>query len=143
MILKKLATFNSEVPSEKALSASQLAAISALKSSFSREKLTPVLPFLAEMILTWPSGKRFPAIDIVRLAAVKTRADVCGMNGGGLDLVDILINGAEMTEGVMDGRTEADVNSLLALRGFVNLFEGEEGKRLMVANFEKVCPSRP
>lgn len=141
MILNKLTLFNADVPPEFALSPAQLASITALKSSFSHETLTPLLPSLVEMILTWPSPKRFPAIDIVRLAAVKTHADVCDMSSGELGVVDIFVEGAEMQEGVMEGRKDVDVNSLLAVRAFVNLFEGEEGKKLMVRDYAKVILS--
>ena len=142
MILNKLTLFNADVPTEFALSPDQLTAITALKSSFSHETFAPLLPVLAEMILTWPSPKRFPAIDIVRLAAAKTHADVCEMKSGELGVVEILVEGAEMQEGVMEGRKEIDVNSLLAVRAFVNLFEGEEGKRLMVRDYAKVILSK-
>lgn len=140
MILNKLTFFNSEIPSEYALSVDQLSSMTTLKSSFTRETLASLLPILGEMILTWPAPERFPAIDIVRLAAVKAHASVCEMKSGGLDVVEILIEGAEMKEDVMEGRKEIDVNSLLAVRAFVNLFEGEEGKRLMTAEYEKVPP---
>jgi len=141
MILNKLTLFNSDVPTEFALSPAQIASITALKSSFSHETFTPLLPSLVEMILTWPSPKRFPAIDIVRLAAVKLHADVCDMKRGELGVVDILVEGAEMQEGVMEGRKDFDVNSLLAVRALVNLFEGEEGKKLMVRDYAKVILS--
>jgi hypothetical protein len=140
MILAKLNAFNSEVPPPNMLQAPQLDAITALKTSFSHETLSPLLPILAEMILTWPSPKRFPAIDIVRLAAVKTPAQVVEMKSGDLGLVEILVEGAEMVEGVMERRKEVDVNSLLAVRAFVNLFDGEEGRRLMFVHYEQVNP---
>jgi len=65
------------------------------------------------------------------------------MKSGDLGLVEILVEGAEMAEGAMEGRKEVDVNSLLVIRAFVNLFEGEEGRRLMVAHYEKVVPLFP
>jgi hypothetical protein len=138
MILAKLNAFNSEVPPVNTLQPPQLAAIATLKTSFSSETLSPLLPILADMILTWPSPKRFPAIDIMRLAAVKTPAQVVEMKSGDLGLVDILVEGAEMVETLMEGRKEVDVNSLLAVRAFVNLFDGEEGRSLMTVHYEKV-----
>ena len=43
-----------------------------------------------------------------------------------------------MKHEVMQGRKELDTNSLLVLRTFVNLFEGVEGRGVMVGEFEKV-----
>ena len=63
------------------------------------------------------------------------------MSSGELGVVDIFVEGAEMQEGVMEGRKDVDVNSLLAVRAFVNLFEGEEGKKLMVRDYAKVILS--
>ena len=90
------------------------------------------------MILTWPPTKRFPAIDIIRLAASKAHSDVCQLKSGDLDIIDILIEGAELKEDVMQGRKELDTNALLVLRTFVNLFDGDEGRQLMKNQFEKV-----
>lgn len=54
------------------------------------------------------------------------------------DIIEILIEGAEMKDEVMLGRRELDANTLLVLRTFVNLFDGEEGKSLMLKDYEKV-----
>ena len=90
------------------------------------------------MIVTWPPAKRFPAIDIIRLAASKAHSEVCRYQFDNRGIVDILIIGAELTDGVAVGRKELDTNALLAIRAFVNLFEGDEGVALMKTNFEKV-----
>jgi hypothetical protein len=90
------------------------------------------------MILTWPPAKRFPAIDIIRLAAAKAHSEVCQLKSGDLGIIDILIEGAELKSEVMQGRKELDTNSLLVLRAFVNLFNGEQGVALMLKNYEKV-----
>jgi hypothetical protein len=89
--------------------------------------------------LTWPPAKRFPAIDIIRLAAVKAHSEVCKVKSGDLGIIDILIEGAEMKENIQ-GRKELDTNTLLVLRTFVNLFDGEEGISLMTSDFKKVEP---
>lgn len=88
------------------------------------------------MILTWSPDKRFPAIDIIRLAASKAHTQVCQYQAGGV--IDILIEGAELKEDVAQGRKELDTNALLVLRTFVNLFDGEEGRALMTKEYEKV-----
>ena len=38
----------------------------------------------------------------------------------------------------MQGRKELDVNALLVLRTFVNLFDGEQGRSVMTKEYEKV-----
>jgi hypothetical protein len=43
-----------------------------------------------------------------------------------------------MKDEVMLGRKELDTNTLLVLRTFVNLFDAEEGRLLMLKSFEKV-----
>jgi PUL domain len=90
------------------------------------------------LILTWPPTKRFPAIDIIRLAASKAHSDVSQFTHGGSDIIEVLIEGAEMKDEVMLGRRELDANTLLVLRTFVNLFDGEEGRSLMLKDYEKV-----
>lgn len=45
-----------------------------------------------------------------------------------------------MKDEVMQGRKELDTNSLLVLRTFVNLFDGQEGRQLLLREYEKVRP---
>jgi hypothetical protein len=90
------------------------------------------------LILTWPSTKRFPAIDIIRLAASKAHSQVVGFKSDDGSIIDILIEGAELRDEVMQGRKELDINALLVLRTFVNLFGEDQGKALMTREFEKV-----
>ena len=52
----------------------------------------------------------------------------------------ILVEGAEMKEEVMLGRKDLDTNALLVLRTFVNLFDGKEGRELLVREYERVSP---
>jgi hypothetical protein len=54
------------------------------------------------------------------------------------NVIDVLIEGAELKEDVMQGRRELDVNGLLALRAFVNFFDAEPGRGLMAREYEKV-----
>lgn len=44
-----------------------------------------------------------------------------------------------MKEEAMLGRKELDTNALLVLRTFVNLFDGKEGRELLVREYERVC----
>jgi hypothetical protein len=90
--------------------------------------------------LTWPPAKRFPAIDILRLAASKAHSEVSQFKSADQGIIDILIEGAELKDEVMQGRKELDTNALLALRTFVNLFEGDEGIALMMTEYHRVCP---
>ena len=90
------------------------------------------------MILNWPPPKRFPAIDILRLAASKAHAEISHFRVGENSIVDVLIEGAELKEDAMQGRKELDVNALLVLRTFVNLFDGEQGRTIMKREYEKV-----
>ena len=140
VIINKMNTFNTEVPQGHSVSTETLSQITELKRQISPQTIQPLLPVLAEIILTWPSTKRFPAIDIIRLAASKAHSDVCQLKSGDLGIIDILIEGAELKEDVMQGRKELDTNTLLVLRTFVNLFDGDEGRQLMKKAFENVFP---
>jgi hypothetical protein len=42
----------------------------------------------------------------------------------------------------MQGRRELDTNALLVLRTFVNLFDGVEGRGLLLREYEKVWPKK-
>lgn len=110
-----------------------------MKTQISPQTIQPLLPVLAQIILAWPPTKRFPAIDIVRLAAIKAHSEICQFKSGDHGIIDVLIEGAEMKENIK-GRKELDTNSLLVLRTFVNLFDRDEGKTLMTNKFEKVFP---
>ena len=115
-----------------------LSQITALKSQISSQTIQPLLPVLADIILTWPPPKRFPAIDILRLAASKAHTEVSQFKVGENSIVDVLIGGAELKEDIMQGRKELDVNALLVMRTFVNLFDGEQGRTIMKREYEKV-----
>jgi hypothetical protein len=56
-------------------------------------------------------------------------------------ILEVLIEGAEMKDEVMLGRKELDTNTLLVMRTFVNLFDAEEGRSLMLKSYEKVVIS--
>ena len=107
----------------------------------SPQTVKTLLPVLTEVILGWPPSKRFPAIDILRLAASKAHAEVSQFKVRENDIIDVLIEGAELKEDVTQGRKELDVNTLLVLRTFVNLFDGEQGRAIMTKESEKVLDS--
>jgi len=112
--------------------------MTALKTQFTANNVEPLLPYLAEMILSWPPEKRFPAIDIIRLAASKAHNRVCSLKSRGLGIIDILIEGAELKSDVTRTGKDLDANTLLVIRAFVNLFEEQEGISLLTRDFEKV-----
>jgi PUL domain len=121
------------------VSQERLSQIGALKTQVSPTTIDPLLPVLADIILLWPSPKRFPAIDILRLAAVKAHSQVSTYkHTDNSNIIDILIEGAELKDDVMQGRKELDTNALLVLRTFVNLFDGEQGRELLLKEYEKV-----
>ena len=113
-----------------------LSQIDQLKSQVSPQTIQPLLPVLVEIIQTWPATKRFPAIDIIRLAASKAHLETCQYKSG--CIIDVLIEGAELKDDIVQGRKELDTNALLVLRTFVNLFEGAEGTELLTKNYVKV-----
>jgi PUL domain len=116
------------------MSNDKLSQILQLKNGMTPSTMEPVLPTLIASIRAWPPSKRFPALDILRLAAVKAPEEVPRLQ----DIIDTLIDSAELSEGVMLGRRELDNNCLLVLRTFVNLFETERGRGTMLDEFVKV-----
>jgi hypothetical protein len=112
--------------------------IRSLKTQISPQTIEQILPSLANVILKWPSPKRFPAIDLVRFAASKAHAIVAGFKFEGGNIISILSQGAELHTDAIPGRKELDTNALLALRMFVNLFEGQEGIHLMTSEASRV-----
>jgi len=74
----------------------------------------------------------------MRLAASKAHVEVSQFKVGENNIIDVLVEGAELKEDVMQGRKELDVNALLVLRTFVNLFDGEQGRAVMRKEYEKV-----
>jgi hypothetical protein len=75
------------------------------------------------------------------LAASKAYLEVVNFTSEEGGILEVLIEGAEMKDEVMLGRKELDTNSLLVLRTFVNLFDAEEGRSLMLKSYEKVVYS--
>ena len=62
-----------------------------------------------------------------------------GFKSGNGSIIDVIIEGAELHEEAMQGRKELDTNALLVLRTFVNIFESDNGKALMMKEYEKVA----
>ena len=112
--------------------------MTALKTQFTANNVEPLLPYLAEMVLSWPPEKRFPAIDIIRLAVSKVHNQVCNLKSGGLGIIDILIQGADLRPDVTRTGRDLDANTLLVLRTFVNLFEEQEGISLLTRDYKKI-----
>jgi len=110
----------------------------ALKGSLTPANVKSQLPILVHMILTWPPSKRFPVLDFIRCSAAKAPAEVAQFKSGDQGILDILLESAELQEGVMLGRKELETNALLVFRTFVNLFDAEEGRTLLAGQYEKV-----
>src|SRR5579871_5004879 len=96
------------------------------------------LPVLLDMIVRWPSSKRFPVLDLIRVLASKFPAEIAVYRSGELGIADLLLESAELQEGVMLGRRELELNAMLVLRTLANLFGAEEGRSLVTREYQKV-----
>jgi len=105
------------------VSQERLSQIGALKTQVSPTTIDPLLPVLADILL--------PAVKAHSQVSTYKHTD-------NSNIIDILIEGAELKDDVMQGRKELDTNALLVLRTFVNLFDGEQGRELLLKEYEKV-----
>jgi PUL domain len=105
-----------------------------LKHGMNAATIRPILPILVGIILSWPPSKRFPVLDLIRLAAIKAHGDVTQYT----NIVDKLTESAELSGGATSGGKELDNNSFLVLRILVNFFEEEPGRRVAMEEYVKV-----
>jgi hypothetical protein len=96
------------------------------------------LPILIEMIQKWPSSKRFPVLDFLRVIASKVPAEVGTYKSGDEGILEVLFEAAELQQGIMLGRKELETNALLVLRILANLFEAEQARALLASQYENV-----
>lgn len=92
------------------------------------------IDLVIRLISTWPPTHRLPGLDLLRLlAAEPSGALVTYRTSRDESIVDILA-----LSGVFDD-PERSNNIMLAIRTFVNLFQTDEGRSIVDAEFDKVC----
>jgi phospholipase A-2-activating protein len=106
-----------------------------LESSSAAKTLQSVpdgLDLAIKLGTAWTYKERLPGLDILRLLAVAPKVATYTHPRLG-SIIDVLIVGAE------DGKIPGQENNLImAVRGFANLFESEEGRALVVTEFDKI-----
>jgi phospholipase A-2-activating protein len=89
------------------------------------------LDLTVKLVTAWPYGDRMPGLDLLRLLAIAPKTATFSHPRVG-NIVDIL-------EGsVCETTPPAENHVMMAVRAFVNLFESEEGRKLALADFDKI-----
>ena len=99
--------------------------------------VTNGLELVLRIIIEWPSARRLPGIDLLRLLAFATPATATYRTARGETVVDVLER-----SGIFRDRDRSN-NIMLAIRTFANLFETDQGRSLADESFEKVFASHP
>ena len=88
------------------------------------------LEVLVKIITAWPTNKRLPALDLLRLLAARSPL-LAKYNVDGHDIITLLKSSGSVS-------TELVNNCMLAVRVFVNMFQTEAGRKFLGAKYEQV-----
>lgn len=88
------------------------------------------LELVVKIVTQWPYKDRMPGLDLLRLLAVAP--DTAKFSYRDNNIIDVL------TIGATEEQPPAENHVMLAIRGFANLFESEEGRKLAQADFDKI-----
>ncbi len=105
--------------------------ISAAGSTATSQNVKGGLELAIKIATKWTYKSRLPGLDLLRLLAVAPNSATCETPGG-LNFIDVLDNS------VSDEDRPAENNVMLAIRAFVNLFGSAEGRKLAIAEFDKI-----
>lgn len=89
------------------------------------------LDLAVKLTTAWPYKDRLPGLDLLRLLAVAPQTAAISLGRGG-NIIDVLESGAT------ENTPPAENHVMMAVRGFVNLFESAEGRTLAVSEFDKI-----
>ncbi|KAJ2345622.1 hypothetical protein GGF43_005172, partial [Coemansia sp. RSA 2618] len=141
-IVRKLAAFNAELAGDSstahvAASADAMQRISelaALGSASPNEVSEPAFSALLDVVRTWPRDRRFPALDLLRLALASPPPFAFHARGG-KDLVACIAEACDLYALFADeGRVLAksdEVTLMMAVRALANAFSAAEGAALV------------
>lgn len=140
-IEKKIRELNTELinsgSKDVALNPTDLKTLSALRAHLEASGATKTsqsidggLELVIKLATQWPYKDRMPGLDILRLLAVAP--DTATFSHRDHNIIDVFIAGAT------ESNPPAENHLVMASRGFVNLFESEEGRTLAISDFEKI-----
>ncbi|KAF2139104.1 uncharacterized protein K452DRAFT_276121 [Aplosporella prunicola CBS 121167] len=92
------------------------------------------IDLIIKIATTWPSDKRLPGLDLLRLLAAASGTTVIHTSSGDDTIVGMLANA-----GVFAPDSPPN-NVLMGVRVFVNLFKHEEGRLVMDGTFDQLHP---
>ncbi|KAI9676456.1 MAG: hypothetical protein M1817_000613 [Caeruleum heppii] len=99
------------------------------------------IDLVIKMITSWPPAQRLPGIDLLRLIAGASSALASYNTGRGETIIDVLARSGVFTE------WDRSNHVMLAVRGLGNLFQTDEGRRLVTSAFDQILalsfPSTP
>jgi len=88
------------------------------------------LELVIKLVTQWPYKDRMPGLDLLRLLVVSP--DAASFSHRDQNIIDVFLAGATETD------SPAENHVMMAVRGFGNLFETAEGRRVALANFDKI-----
>jgi len=91
------------------------------------------LELVIKLVTQWPYKDRMPGLDLLRLLVVSPETAKFSQRDG--NIIDVFIAGA------MDTDSPAENHVMMAIRGFGNLFDSPEGRKLARHNFDKISSS--
>jgi phospholipase A-2-activating protein len=131
-VFTKIQSLNSEMADTNKLSDEEIAALASavafLKAPSSGASLNSNagLTAVIKMASQWPTDKRFPALDLIRLFSLYAPVELAS-SVPQRDVVGFLMEFG----GLKPDSTSSETNAMLAYRGLANLFQQEVGRALI------------
>lgn len=88
------------------------------------------LELAVKIVTQWPYKDRLPGLDLLRLLAIAPQTATFSYRDA--NIIDVFEAGAT------EDAAPAENHIMMAVRGFVNLFDSPEGRKLVVAEFDKI-----
>ncbi|TVY80811.1 Ubiquitin homeostasis protein lub1 [Lachnellula suecica] len=118
-------------PSELSVLASLCKHLETSGATKTSQSIAGGLDIAVKLVTTWPYKDRLPGLDLLRLLAVAPETATFSHPQGG-NIIDVLEAGAT------ESTPPAENHVMMAVRGFANLFESTEGRKLAVGQFDKI-----
>ncbi|KAL0258137.1 WD repeat protein Lub1 [Diplodia seriata] len=143
IIEKKIKELNQQLLDEGSkdlsLNESDLATLSAIcrqlqQASTAKTASTAGIDVAVKIATTWPSDKRLPGLDLLRLLAAASATTATHTSAGDTTIVHLLRDAGVFAP---DSPTN---NVMLGVRVFANMFTTEEGRTIMDGTFEVLHP---
>lgn len=143
IIEKKIKELNQQLldqgSKDLSLNSSDLTTLSSIcrqlqQASTAKTASTAGIDVVVKIATTWPSDKRLPGLDLLRLLAAASPTTATHTSSGDSTIVHLLRDAGVFAP---DSPTN---NVMLGVRVFANMFQTEEGRTIMDGTFEVLHP---